>query len=277
MEKLENILELMNRMRLITDTTSHLRNKFNIIDTEPMIDRILSEGVFKSYDAEDIYRILLKSYSIGYEQTFIENNKDIGISFDAYRTSDDKYGTKEISVIMLVIPKNFPSTEKIKKLMEVSGWMLADMLEYDNPNYICYSFEKNRQTDIIENPQYLYHLTPENKLNKILKNGLTPHAGNKKSDHMERIYFFQNKPDYLACSMFVHDLWLAGVEKELFHQSKPYELAKDKKRDIKYALLEIDTAKCNDLELYGDPNLNSAVWTFNNIPPQAISVIRKNI
>ena len=42
-------------------------------------------------------------------------------------------------------------------------------------------------------------------------------------------------------------------------------------------LLEIDSTKCNNLKIFGDPDMDGAVWTYDNIPPKAIKVLTKNI
>lgn len=271
----EKILSLMGRMGLIVDTNTR-ESKFKT-DMSPSLEQIIEEGIYKSYTAEDIYRILSKHYDIGYEKTFKEENKKIGIGFDGYKV-DDKYGTTEVSVIVLFVPNDFNDSENIKKFFETCGWKFASSFQSTFEGYIGMQFEKNRQEDEIKVPNFLYHLTPTNKIPKILKNGLTPHAGNKKSDHIERIYFLQHKPNRIQCKLFSHELWQAGVEKELFLKSKTYDDVKQMTRDIKYSLLEIDVTKCNsNIKFYGDPNADGAVWTFDNIPPQAIKITNDNI
>ena len=70
MNELSEILNLMSRMRLFPETNNlHLQNKFIIEDKE---QDILEEGVFKSYDANQIYKILLKHYNIGREEYFLK-------------------------------------------------------------------------------------------------------------------------------------------------------------------------------------------------------------
>lgn len=277
MKDFEKILNLMGRMGLIYNNPPIRESKFKI-DMSPSITQIIEEGVFTSYEAEDIYRILLKHYSIGYVKTFLNEKKEIGIAFDTYRKENGEYGSGEVTVIILTIPNNFKDTEKIKKFFETCGWKNAFTSNSSYENYTDYIFEKNKQVSEIKTPQFLYHLTPTSKVKKILANGLTPHSGNKKSDHLERIYFFQHKPDNIQCKLFVQELWQAGIEKKLFLQSKPYEEVGKFSREEKYSLLEIDITKCSsNIKFYGDPNADGAVWTFDNIPPQAIKVINNDI
>ena len=73
-------------MRLFPETNNlHLQNKFVVENKEK---DILEEGVFKSYDANQIYKILLKHYNIGREEYFLRNGNDIGIAFDGCYDSD---------------------------------------------------------------------------------------------------------------------------------------------------------------------------------------------
>ena len=142
-----------------------------------------------------------------------------------------------------------------------------------NKDYNTYTFEKNRQEDEVETPEFLYHLTPVSKLDKILKNGLTPHSGNKMGEHPERIYLFRYRNLNVNYTLFANDLWAEEMKKQGNAQ-----FVVNKQRNIKYALLQIDTSKLNEgFKIFGDPNLNRAVWTFDNIPPKAITVLTKEI
>lgn len=124
--------------------------------------------------------------------------------------------------------------------------------------------EERRQDDELPVPKFLYHLTPENKVNKILKNGLVPKAQNKLGKHPDRIYFFLQKDLTLNYKFYADDFWASGH--------------KNTTRDVKYTLLKIDTKKCrNDFKIYGDPNMIRGVWTFNNVPPEAITIEEEGI
>ena len=51
----------MGRMGLITSTSPVRESKFKTDMSETM-QQIIEEGIHKSYEAEDIYKILLKNY-----------------------------------------------------------------------------------------------------------------------------------------------------------------------------------------------------------------------
>ena len=265
----------MSRMRLFPETNNlHLQNKFVVENKEK---DILEEGVFKSYDANQIYKILLKHYNIGREEYFLRNGNDIGIAFDGCYDSDGTLVNSEIVTIILIMPKDFSDIEKIKKFFQTSGWTLAQEKQYDvSENYTIYVFQKNRQINEVEVPDILYHLTPSNKVEKILTNGLTPRTSNTMSVRNERVYFLTNKRNKFFYDYFANQLWKANLEKTLnLSGLSKIEIAEklNQPRTMKYSVLEIDTSKCNNLKLFGDPDMDGAVWTYDNIPPQAIKLI----
>lgn len=279
MEDFDGILSLMQRMRLFPESdTYNLRNKFIL---ENKYNDLLEEGIHKSYDAKDIYKILSKYYNIGNEKTFLKNGNDLGIYYDGSYNSDGILHNYEIIVLILIIPKNFSDLEKIKKFFSNCGWILAQEHEYyKDSNYIAYTFQKNKQVKTIELPDFLYHLTPITKLGKILKKGLVPKTTNIMSNRPERVYLHPQKPTILSLKLFANQLWKAQLEKKLnLNNLSKEEIANklNKPRNIKYCLLEIDTKKCNNLKIFGDPDMNGAVWTFDNIPPQAIKVLNDDI
>ena len=279
MDEISKILGLMKRMRLFSETDGYnLTDKFII---ENIKKDLLEEGIHQSYDAKDIYKILLKHYNIGNEENFLENNNDIGIYYDGSYNSDGILYNNEINVLILVIPNNFSDTEKIKSFITTCGWILAQEKEYyKNKNYTAYTFHKNKQVKNIELPEVLYHLTPETKLNKILKNGLVPRTSNILSNRPERIYLYTEKMWINSLRMFANALWKAQLEKKLnLSGLAKQEIAEklNEPRNIKYVLLEIDTSKCENLKVYGDPDMDGAVWTYDNVPPQAIKIINDNI
>ena len=278
MDDLGDILSLMSRMRLFPETNNRLHKKIVI---EEKVDDLLNEGVYQSYNANDIYRILLKHYNIGREENFIKNGNQIGFDYDGCYNLEGNLINGEIVVIDLVIPKNFPDTEKIKKFLVTCGWTLAQEKEYDiNNNYIAYVFHKNRQVKEVELSDILYHLTPITKLDKILTNGLTPRTSNVLSNRNERVYLLKDKRSLNFYQSFASALWKANLEKTLNLSGLSKQEIADKlnvPRDIKYCLLEIDATKCDGLRVFADPDMDGAVWTFDNIPPQAIRVLSKNI
>ena len=257
-------------------------NSNNSFKIEESVETVLDEGIFRSYRGTDVVNMLLKKYNFGIGKTFIENGYDIGIWGETYSDIDSNV-INEILALIVCVPSDFKDLEKIKKFMETCGWMFSLKYKSKIDGYFEYRFEKNRQTNKINVGQYLYHLVPENKLNKILTNGLTPHSGNKKTEHPERVYLLVKSLTKEQAQSFATALWKATIKNKMINSGMSPETAEKEssliQRNIKYALLSIDTQKClKNTEFYGDKNFQQyAVWTYNNIPPKAITVIEKNI
>ena len=258
---LKNSIDLMERMGMLPPVKKLKRNVFEHYET---IDEIIEEGIFESYSAEKILKILERNYRVYRNGELPAEENEMTIEFDAYKTSPKTYGTDEVSVITIIL-KNGPEIEKLKRFFNTCGWPLAEEYESSTDKSLTVlTFEKRRQEDEIPVPKFLYHLTPENKVNKILKNGLVPKAQNKLSNHPDRVYFFLQKDLLLNYKAYADDFWLS------VHKTMP--------RNDKYALLKIDTEKCNeDFRIYGDPNMVRGVWTFDNVPPEAIMVEKQDI
>lgn len=258
---IESSINLMERMGMLPPDKKLRRNIFEHHET---IDEIIEEGIFRSYSAEKILEILEHHYTIHRNNQAPKTDSEITIEFDAYKDSPLTYGTEEASVITIIV-KRGTEEEKIKHFFNTCGWPLAEEHKYEkDKTSVVITFEKRRQEDELPVPKFLYHLTPENKVDKILKFGLVPKAQNKLSEHPDRIYFFLQKDLTLNYKSYADDFWTSTY--------------KNTTRGIKYALLKIDTEKCrNDFKIYGDPNMIRGVWTFNNVPPEAITIEEKGI
>ena len=273
-------LNLMSRMRLFPET--NLAGLHEKIYVEGNRKVLLEEGVHMSYDARVMYRILLRHYNIGPEENFIENGNDIGIDFAGTYDKSGGLNNQEIAVVLLVLPKDFKDTEKIKKLFNACGWTLAQEKTYDiNNQYVAITFHKARQIDEIKVPSKLYHLTPVSKLKKIISIGLVPRTSNAMSNRPERVYLFtENEDDGFFYQNMANQLFKADLERKLnFSGLSREEIGKRLRQEKRepYCLLEIETNKCGGLKLYGDPDMDGAVWIYDNIPPKAIKVINEKI
>ena len=270
--------QLMQRMGLINEYDFSLRHKFKV-DMGDTVDSILTEGVYKSYDGNQILNILKKHYDIEHEPIFLKTGHEIGVSMSVYGGPADSTKLPEICTISLVVPKDFPDTDKIKKFFTTCGWRQSenDFVYDGDENYVVLPFEKDRQYNTIETGKFVYHLTPSSRIEKILKNGLVPRSGNKPDfQHIERIYVFLEKPTAWVSHLFARDMWLAELEQQTLDKGGVEKMYKEGVMP-KYALLEIDVEKCGDIKFYGDPDLAPGAWTMDNIPPEAITVLNDKI
>lgn len=100
-------------------------------------------------------------------------------------------------------------------------------------------------------PEYLYHTTLTNKVPKIKKMGLSPKSGEKMSMHPSRIYVATSELQAIKLAY-------------MMSRAHPEE---DR------VILKIDTSKLrSQARFFVDPNADEAIYTYINIPPNAISV-----
>ena len=276
MMNIDKGFSIMVRMGLINEYDRTLKKHKFVL--EESIDDIILEGIHRSYEIDDMVRILSKHYNIDLEDNFLETGSDIGIRVSGFLKSRTEFGSDEGLVASLIVNKDFPDKEKLRQFFKTCGWTQSeDDFVYDrNVDYIVMVFEKNKQEDAIDVGEHVYHLTPASKVLKIMKNGLAPRSGNKSGfRHIERVYVLLNKPGTIMAHNFATDLWRASLEQQTLDKNKLSVMLNSEMPP--YALLEIDVRKCKDIKFYGDPNLIGGVWTLDNIPPQAITVLNNKI
>jgi hypothetical protein len=128
--------------------------------------------------------------------------------------------------------------------------------KYYNPHNSVIRFEAKFDEEIIENiPSILYHITPTQNVDKILKIGLAPKSRSKASYHPERVYLGKS---------------IESIEKLAFQM---YQRTGNKN----FTVLKIDTDLIPGeyFKLYTDPNYSKeGYYTLNNIPPYVIEKIK---
>ncbi len=227
--------------------------------------KVITEGLIKSYDADFILRTIKRRFLItdNWEE-YLEGN-----SYQGYIQTDSgtlRFGRKEkeISVIELVIPNDKKDIERLSKFIEACGWYMAskDATTECKSGDILLVFEKKYQRALknngVEVPNVLYHITQECYVDKILKNGLVPKAGNKLSKHPERIYFLTSKPK---------DDILWQVAKQFFirNDSNKYVIRNS------MVLLSVNISRHKkQLKFFSDPNYDECVYTYDNISTDCI-------
>lgn len=179
----------------------------------------------------------------------------------------------EIICIKIFIPLKDILDKLIEKL-NIYGYFLASITngfrseKYDNIPQEWF----NRDGLVIKfepkyDPEYIpegkaYHFTPDVNYRKVKLLGLTPKTQGKISDHPGRIYLY--------------DKLYKGVD-ETEAAIALWEKYKYKNIVEHMCLLEIDLSKLKDHKFFEDPNfyIGNAFWTFQNIPPYAITFVDK--
>ena len=236
----------------------------------------ITEGATKSYNGAQIIPILKRRFNLGYENNL--NSSSIGF-IDSYTGMNFKIkpDNDEIINIDIYIFEKYYNKEikdKISKFLEFCGWRIS-RIDKDDSQFILRTV-KDRQVNDINVPNFLYHVTNKHNVDSILTNGLVPKSKDKDDNHIERIYL---TPFYYADQFEDLANQLRAAEIQDFvqrYRSKVNEKLKFK--DFEYNVLRIDTNKITyPIKFYRDPQLPGAVWTFDNIPPQAISVFIEQI
>lgn len=104
-------------------------------------------------------------------------------------------------------------------------------------------------------PDKLYHLTPQKNKESIFKKGIYPRSKKRLSNHPERIYLFDDVNNY---AVLLKNLKFTDKEK------------------TNYILIEIDCTK-DKLIIHTDPNYRLGYFTYDNINPKNIIILKENL
>lgn len=210
------------------------------------------EGQNKTYPTATILNALIRD---------IKARKGINIPREYFNCKFPDKENKVYSTVVLTIPRNnFFSEEElaiVKQHFTRGGYFLASIREVYG--FVQYQFDAKYQGDS-EKPVVdtkLYHVTTQEKANKILKNGLHPRTQSDRFTYPDRVYLFTR------------------YDEKLFREY----IKRSKKKSIvgKIAILEIDNsdfkAKCYWDPKYGYDIDSKAVFTYSNIGPDKIKQV----
>lgn len=218
--------------------------------------QLLKEFITKTINVEKTIELFKKRFS------------DIEIDLNSYND--------------IVISLNKTKTKYLKEIesfMDAYGYFLSNVsfkrgkinidqilayLDYQNDNF-SYRLIYKAKYDIkinIKDEEIYYHLVPDIYIDKIRRYGLTPKSKSKIANHPERIYL-QIKLE----KDFAEDLYFA------------IDNPSTKKLIKNYYILKILGKDLNKLKInvYKDPDYNNGVWTYQNIPPDIIYILKNKI
>ena len=210
---------------------------------------VLMEGIFRTYPPEKVVKYLEKRYGDAAIVTVFDGDNDEKIF--VIKTGDVDYNQNIID-----------------KDMRLCGYFPSYVTKDNGTRTIQYEpLHQNIVNDTVQDEEYIFHITPTNKVKKILKIGLTPKTCNKKFVYPDRVYFFLQERYY--------EEWVNIIEEFYNEQFKSYKMGirKDKPYEGSYTVLAIDTEKIKDIDFSYDPNAEGCVYTYDNIPPEAIEVV----
>ena len=243
------------------------------------VDDVLSEHL-----AFDINEGLIKTYppfdTIRYVKTHVKNisdnnicEYDIDIRVEHIASSvNPEFPPENILLTSKGKELNASDEFEFKRMFGLCGWVLSRKnmsIDRDSgDNAFDYIFEPKFNYDITEDIKnkisYLYHVSPEIYKDKILRQGFVPKSKNASFDYPDRVYLLLltgnpiNQAKNFALSLAQRVKWKEDL-------SSPGEYPM-------YVLYAIDVSKLQQgTRIYRDPISKYGVYTFSNIPPDAIA------
>lgn len=179
----------------------------------------------------------------------------------------------------LVLKSNKYDANEAKEILEIFktlaskyGWFInnANIHEDDErlPRMLKISFRPNyteRLEKNISGP--LYHMSLLVNKNSILKRGIITRGGGRSStwQHPSRVYLFTKYDE-----SYIHQLAIA-MGSIGFSAEDQYYGRIDKSPIVVFKVDQNKLAK--GTKFYNDPDAKNAVWTYSNIPAEALSIV----
>jgi hypothetical protein len=223
---------------------------------------LIKEGLIKTYNIEKYSGTLdIEFNAIGIKFELDIKSK---FKFDLRILNPNKLNQNQLDMIITICNNlgYYPSFIYITNEKGKINSFIYDKNFLSNKYfYLKLTFEAKYEDGLYKNdlkiPEQAYHLTKQKYKEKILYNGLYPKSYNRKTKHPDRIYLFYDLNDYI-------DL-LNGLK---INDSFKLE-------NNEYILLEV---KLNDkMIIHTDPNYDKGFFTYDNITPKCIKVIKENL
>jgi hypothetical protein len=184
---------------------------------------------------------------------------------DLIKSAEEKLAQYKYGDIFIFSDSNNPELSKnLMKLIDSIGYFIASVGGFEdkvtdkskiqeymmNSNKISISIEPNYDDLVSFSGKYLYHTTNVKALDKIMKIGLVPKTKNTRSFYPERIYLSPN------------------IE---YNKAIQDQLNSDKPGDY----IDLKIKNFSGLKLYKDVRFKGGFYTYTNIAPKYIEIIKK--
>lgn len=177
------------------------KNKFDI--SVPIYEPKRSSR-FKLREALLLHEGLIMTYSVDRTSNVITK---LGVLKDYIRVNYDN-NTPKFNVFIKNDKEFF---NKLSQKFDMCGWFFSDAETNDSyhkdindafnskSEYFWVGFSPKFDVEIsdTERPEFVYHVTTKAKLDNILKIGLTPKSGGKRTNHPDRIYFMLGRNEVI--------------------------------------------------------------------------------
>jgi hypothetical protein len=238
-------------------------NFLRILIREELERKILYEGLIYTHSLE---KLLPELYNLGFKRNKFQfyNNKII-IHFDLNDNNEKRY--IELNRIMDNVGGWFHG-------ISIAGSPLKNKLDFIKVTNGTVILQYEPKHDIeIGAPDNIYHLTKQNRIDKIKRSGLTPRSSVDFFNFKDRVYFSINKESLKDLALQKKHIELNKIaEKE---EKGSYKSKKQKDFEIeeagRFAILTIKpTLGRIRTNFFKDPNFFDGYYTKENIPPSAI-------
>lgn len=210
----------------------------------------INEGLIMTHDINSAKNIICRKFNLRPQQFCITSR-----SFDNTIVN--------LGVIILEKGSSQSVIGEIKHYMQTLGYFECVKPKYVEEKIVLIfepHFSKDISNEIRDKYKILYHATLTIYVNKILKNGLVPKSKNTLFFYPSRVYCMRGND-------------LSDEQVKLLKNVQVQRGAKTHHDNNEYTILSISVSKIpQNVKFYADPMAPHAIFTHDNIPPQAISI-----
>lgn len=238
-QQFKNLIEFHNsNNNWIKKLEKHTFDKFNKDD--------LNEGIYKTYPIDFVVKHFCGYLNFADNYSLFCNSPSQYNGFITEVKSEN-----DLSYIEMVVYDDAEVLTKVNKTMELCGYYKAFCEDYCE-GYLQCGYEKRNEETINLTTDKIYHVTERTNVPKIKRNGLVPKSKNKKTFHLERVYFFTKDYGYNG---------FLNIIKLLYENYNNFG----------YIVYEVDTNKLKNVSFHYDVNMENGIYTTDNIPPEALT------
>lgn len=233
----------------------------------------VTEGLIKTYDKNIILNNVIESLSLLKVDINGEiiNDSKISITLDNINHISYERLNSIADIIYNIVVNTggyfisyieVTNIHKLKNKLKEDLYEIIRSKEYYTSLNIVFESKFEEESEI---PKTLYHLTIEEYLNKIHKNGLYPKSKNKKGNNLDRIYLCKTIED---CEKLIPQMILyynMERDKNMYVYNK-----KKYTKNVNPVIIKIDSKDIT--KLYKDPNYIDGYFTVDNILPSSINI-----
>lgn len=259
----------MSNLRIVSNISPNTGLLYEFCINADRID----EGLITSYPVDKVAKFLTNLYNFISYKEFKEKYKS---SLSKFATKTTKHGIVSVyknknnqEIITFIVPDYHEqfTKELIETKLSLIGYIFVNSVFYryepiNDERWVRLVYEKryNEKIALDKNHyRYFYHICTQEQYNNIQKRGLKPKVSQMFGiNHDERLYFST-----------MNDM------SSIYSIAQNIAINKRKPIGTTYIMLQIDLSRCSNVDFYYDPRMDNAIYTYEPIPKDAISVVDK--